>query len=103
MKINFGMLTVFLLANVAVAHSQSGYIPNQPSIDCTRARNTVALIICRVPEGARADWDLNAALWALYFAVDEKRRPILDVDQQAWRQSLDGICALPRQLTQEEQ
>ena len=28
---------------------------------------------------------------------------MMDADQQAWRQSLDRMCALPRQLTEEEQ
>jgi hypothetical protein len=28
---------------------------------------------------------------------------MLDTEQQAWRQSLDQICALPRQVTEEEQ
>jgi uncharacterized protein YecT (DUF1311 family) len=72
-------------------------------IDCTNARNTVALILCSGPEGARADWDLNSAWWALYFTVNDTGRRQLDLDQQVWRQSLDRICALPRQLTQEEQ
>jgi uncharacterized protein YecT (DUF1311 family) len=87
----------------SVSYSQSGYVPGQPSIDCTNVHNTVALILCSVPEAAEADWDLNSASWALYFTVNDAGRRMLDLDQQAWRQSLDRICALPRQLTEEEQ
>jgi len=103
MKIIGGLTASLLLGCISVCHSQTGYIAGQPSIDCTKARNTVALILCSGPEGARADWDLNPASWALYFAIDEAQRPMVDADQQAWRQSLDAICALPRQLTQQEQ
>jgi peptidoglycan hydrolase-like protein with peptidoglycan-binding domain len=98
-----GPVAAFLFGCTSVCHSQTGYIVDQPSIDCTETRNTVALILCSGPEGARADWDLNSASWALYFAVDESQRPKFNLDQQAWRQSLDAICALPRQLTQQEQ
>ncbi len=98
-----GLVTAFLFGCSSVCYSQTGYIPDQPSIDCTTIRNTVALILCSGPEGARADWDVNAASWALYFSVEERRRQAVDADQQVWRQSLDGICALPRQLTQQEQ
>jgi hypothetical protein len=63
----------------------------------------VALILCSGPEGARADWDLNTASWALYSTVNDTGHQTLDLDQPVWRKSLDRICALPRQLMQEEQ
>jgi uncharacterized protein YecT (DUF1311 family) len=103
MKIAVAWIAAILLASASVSYSQSGYVRGQPSIDCTNARNTVALVLCSGPEGAQADWDLNSAWWALYFTVNDAGRPQLDLDQQVWRQSLDRICALPRQLTQEEQ
>jgi peptidoglycan hydrolase-like protein with peptidoglycan-binding domain len=80
-----------------------GYVPGQPSIDCTKVHNTVAVILCRLPEAAEADWDLNSASWALYFTVNDSQRRMLDKDQQAWRQSLDQICALPRYQTSEDE
>jgi hypothetical protein len=102
-KITGGLVVTFLLGWTCVSYSQTGYISGQPSFDCTNARNTVARILCSGPDAAQVDWDFNSAWWALYFSVDEKRRPMLDADQQAWRQSLDQICALPRQLTEQEQ
>jgi len=65
--------------------------------------NTVAVILCGVPEAAQADWDLNSASWARYFTVNDTQRRMLDTDQQTWRQSLDRICALPRYPTPEDQ
>jgi len=103
MKITIACIAAFLLANTSVCYSQAGYVPGQPSIDCTRVHNTVAVILCRVPEAAQAEWELNSAWWARYFTVNDTQRQVLDRDQQAWRQSLDQICALPRHQTQEDQ
>jgi peptidoglycan hydrolase-like protein with peptidoglycan-binding domain len=101
MKITTASVAAFLLAGTSLCYSQAGYVPGQPSIDCTEVQNTVGRILCSGPEAAQTDWDFNSAWWALYFTVNDTRK--LDMDQQAWRTSLDRICALPRQLTQEEQ
>jgi hypothetical protein len=103
MKNTGAVVIACLLACTSVCYSQTSYIPDQPSFDCSKGRNVVALILCSGPEGARVDWDFNSTWWALYFTIDEKRRPILDADQETWRRSLDQMCALPRQLTQEDQ
>jgi peptidoglycan hydrolase-like protein with peptidoglycan-binding domain len=91
----------FLITTTGIYGAQSAYVGGQPSIDCTAARNSVAQILCSGPRAAQADWELNSALWALYFSVDEARRAKLDLDQQAWRESLERRCALP-QVTQDE-
>jgi Putative peptidoglycan binding domain len=103
MKNTGAVVIAFLLVGTRICYSQTSNISDQPSFDCGNARNPVALILCSGPDAARADWDVNSAWWALYFSIDEKRRPILDADQETWRQSLYQMCALPRQLTQEEQ
>jgi uncharacterized protein len=100
---NTGAVVAFLLVCTRICYSQTSNISDQPSFDCSNARYPVALILCSGPDAARVDWDVNSAWWALYFTIDEKRRPILDADQETWRQSLYQMCALPRQLTQEEQ
>ena len=74
-KITIGVVAAFLLAVSSASYAQSGYIPGQPSVDCTKARSTVATILCSVPEAAAADWDVNSASWALYFSVKESQRP----------------------------
>ncbi len=103
MKTTVACVAAFLLAGTSLSHSAAGYVPGQPSIDCTKARSTVASILCSVPEAAAADWEVNAASWALYFSVNESQRQIVDADQRTWRQSLDSLCALPRQQTLEDQ
>jgi len=101
-KITIGVVAAFLLAGSSASYAQSGYIPGKPSFDCTNASNTVAMILCSGPEAAAADWDVNSASWAFYFSVNESQRESVDAEQQAWRQSLDPICRLPRQQTSED-
>jgi uncharacterized protein YecT (DUF1311 family) len=103
MKITIASIAAVLLANTSVCYSQAGYVSGQPSIDCTKVHNAVAVILCSVPEAAQADWDLNSAWWARYFTLNDAQRQMLDRDQQAWRQSLDQLCALPRYQTPEDQ
>jgi peptidoglycan hydrolase-like protein with peptidoglycan-binding domain/uncharacterized protein YecT (DUF1311 family) len=102
MKIIIACIATFLLADTSVCYSQVD-IHGQPSIDCTKVHNTVAVILCRVPEAAQADWELNSAWWARYFTLNDTQRRMLAQDQQAWRQSLDQVCALPRYQTPEDQ
>ena len=93
----------FLLGGTAVSHAQSGYIADRPTIDCSKARNAVALVLCSGPRAAQADWELSAAYWSYYFTLDAAARERMAADQRAWRQSLEPICALPRLMTREEQ
>jgi peptidoglycan hydrolase-like protein with peptidoglycan-binding domain/uncharacterized protein YecT (DUF1311 family) len=102
-KAAIACITVFLLATTSVCYSQAGYVPGQPSIDCTKVHNTVAIILCNVRDAAQADWDLNSAWWARYFTLNDAQRQMLDRGQQAWRQSLDQLCALPRYQTSEDE
>jgi uncharacterized protein YecT (DUF1311 family) len=105
LKSTIACITAFLLVNTSACYSQSGYAPGQPSFDCSRVQNenTVAVILCKVPEAALADWELNSAWWARYFTVNDTQRRTLDLDQYAWRQSLEQTCALPRNQTREDQ
>src|SRR5882757_3938262 len=91
------LLTVIalVLGGASVCNARSGYVSGQPSFDCAKARNSVALILCRDPEAARADWEFNSATWAYYFSLDDGGRARLAADERAWRQSLDGLCLLP--------
>ena len=70
-KTTIAFIAVFLLANISVCYSQAGYVPGQPSIDCTKVHNTVAVILCNVRGAAQADWDLNSAWWARYFTLND--------------------------------
>src|SRR5262245_51118095 len=65
-----------------------------PSFDCSQGVNSaLAIILCRVPEAAQADWALVSAYWA--FSSDDR-------DQKAFSQSMNQRCVLPRQETAEE-
>jgi len=65
-----------------------------PSFDCSHGVNSaLAIILCRVPEAAQADWNLVSAYWA--FSSDDR-------DQKAFSQSMNQRCVLPRQETAEE-
>ena len=45
-----------------------------PSFDCSqRMRQTLAVILCTVPEAAQADWDLNTAYWASLLITGTRR------------------------------
>jgi Putative peptidoglycan binding domain len=103
MRIAGCWIAASLFATTSICYSQSGYVSGRPSIDCANLRNTVALILCNVPEAARADWDVNAASWALNFILNDAERQAFEQDQQTWRQSLDRLCALPRYQTTEDQ
>jgi peptidoglycan hydrolase-like protein with peptidoglycan-binding domain len=110
MKWRFGLLLVSTMLSTS-AHPQElngflnalGALSNAPSIDCTVVTNTVATILCNVPEAAKADWDLNATEWALGYMLDDKRRKVFEQEQQNWRHSLDQRCGLPPFETQQEQ
>jgi peptidoglycan hydrolase-like protein with peptidoglycan-binding domain len=74
--------------------SVPGFAVDGPSFDCTHGVNSaLAIILCSVPEAARADWDLVSAYWA--FSTDDR-------DQKAFSQSMNERCVLPRQETAEE-
>ena len=79
------LIIAFLLAYTSACYAQVTYVPDQPSFDCSKAHNAVALILCSGPDGARVDWDFNSAWWARYFPIEEKSRPMMDTDQEAWR------------------
>jgi peptidoglycan hydrolase-like protein with peptidoglycan-binding domain len=103
MKLFGGLFTALLLASSGMSYAQNASFNNAPSIDCSIIRNAVAAILCTVPEAARADWQVNAASWALYFSLGDAGQKRFDADQDSWRQSLDRVCALPKQVGQEEQ
>ena len=103
MKFVTGLAFSLLLANTGFCYAQTGSFSNSPSIDCSRTSNTVARILCNVPEAARADWEVNSATWALYSSVGGPGQRQLDADEQAWRQSLERTCRLPYLPTEQEQ
>ena len=39
MKVTIACIAAALLANISVCYSQGGYVPGQPSIDCTKVHN----------------------------------------------------------------
>jgi peptidoglycan hydrolase-like protein with peptidoglycan-binding domain/uncharacterized protein YecT (DUF1311 family) len=74
---------------------ESGAVSSKPTIDCTQARGNLARIICSGPEGANADWNLNAASWALRFSLDPNEREAFSAQETEWLRSLNQRCTLP--------
>lgn len=79
--------------------TQPGNLSDTPSINCAavaaKGRSAVGQILCDGRDGASADWDLNAVLWALAGLKGEPEQKALDKEQERWRAWLNGRCQLP--------
>jgi peptidoglycan hydrolase-like protein with peptidoglycan-binding domain len=74
-------------------------LSDKPSINCAkvpanRASSAVARILCSGKDGAAADWDLNAVLWAIAGTINAIEQKALDRDQDRWRDWLNKRCFL---------
>jgi TPR repeat protein/peptidoglycan hydrolase-like protein with peptidoglycan-binding domain/uncharacterized protein YecT (DUF1311 family) len=82
-------------------------LSDKASFDCAKAGSTVAKILCGSHEGATADWDLNATLWAVAGTLTEAQQKSFDQDQNRWRGWLNNKCLQPRpvasDISQEQQ
>jgi uncharacterized protein YecT (DUF1311 family) len=67
-------------------------LSDRASINCTKAGSTVAKILCGSHEGAAADWDLNATLWAFAGTLSEQQQKAFDRDQDHWSNLLNQTC-----------
>lgn len=85
--------------NQSEAFKQVPPISERPSFDCSNVTNSVARILCSAREGAAADWDLNAALWARSASNDEAQEKLFQQEQQAWRNSVPRTCVLENNST----
>lgn len=75
--------------------SSSLFAFDGPSFDCSHGvRQTLAAILCSVPEAAQADWDISNAYWALYSD---------DREETAFGQNVNRRCALPALEFSQEQ
>ncbi|MHC2519034.1 peptidoglycan-binding protein [Bradyrhizobium diazoefficiens] len=79
--------------------TRPGNLSDTPSINCAavaaKGRSAVGQILCDGRDGASADWDLNAVLWALAGLKSEPEQKALDKEQERWRAWLNGRCQLP--------
>src|SRR5258706_14903538 len=107
------ILIAGLLASIS-SMGRATSVPNPPptlsdraSFDCAKAESTVAKILCGSREGATADWDLNATLWAVAGTLTEARQKSFNQDQDRWRGWLNNKCLQPRpvasDISQEQQ
>jgi uncharacterized protein len=69
-------------------------LSSKPTFDCAKARTAIARIICSSDAGAKADWDLNSAYWAMYFSLREEDKDRFDQDQQRWISGLNDACRI---------
>lgn len=79
--------------------NQPGNLSDAPSINCAsviaKGRSAVGQILCGSRDGASADWDLNAVLWALAGTKNASDQKAIDKEQDRWRTWLNSRCQLP--------
>jgi uncharacterized protein len=76
-------IAVPVLVLSIISGSNSSFAVDGPSFDCSRGvRQTLAAIVCSVPDAAMADWDLNNSYWALYTDDREETRFVQDVNKR---------------------
>jgi peptidoglycan hydrolase-like protein with peptidoglycan-binding domain len=74
--------------------SGSAISSSKPTIDCSKSLRPLALILCSAEDAAKADWDVNAAVWAYAFSLEEGDRKAFWQEQDAWITSLTTTCKL---------
>src|SRR5215472_1936048 len=47
---------------------------SKPTIDCSKTKAPLGIILCTDENAARADWDVNASAWAYAFTLEEGPR-----------------------------
>ena len=86
--------TMASLPTSEIHPSQVQPLSSKPTFDCAKGRTVVARIICSSEAGAKADWDVNSAYWAMYFSMPEENRDRFDQDQQHWIWDLSDACRI---------
>ena len=78
--------------------SQSASI-NCQKVSLAPRSSLVAKILCSGKDGASADWDLNAVLWANAGGNDDRQNKAFDQEQEDWRSSLNKECSIGKTST----
>src|SRR6516225_225072 len=77
-----------------------GILSERPTFDCTRAKSTIAYLICAEDRvGAKADWDLISAYWARKFSLRESEQDHFETEHDNWFPALARFCRLKREQT----
>jgi len=67
-----------------------------PGFDCSKAKHTLALMICGDPDLSRVDLMFNQAFWALYQQLDEgQQREQLKEEDIEFLDDVQGECWVP--------
>src|SRR5262245_59996686 len=81
-------------AGLLFSSANNLFAVERPSFDCSKGvRQTLAVILCAVPEAARADWNVNSAYWALFSD---------DREEITFNMAVNQRCALPSLETQQQ-
>ncbi len=70
----------------------------KPTIDCSKTKTPLGLILCTDVNAARADWDVNASAWAYAFTLEEGPRKAFRQSHDEWVQSVTRKCNLTVQI-----
>jgi hypothetical protein len=86
-----------------LSQSSVGGAPNifssKPTIDCSKTKTPLGLILCTDENAARADWDVNASGWAYAFTLEERPRKAFWQSHDEWVQSVTRKCNLTVQIS----
>ena len=86
-------LVAIAVASLCTTGSRA-FAVDGPSFDCSKGvGQTLAIILCTVPEAAQADWDLNRAYWALF--TDDR-------EETNFNHAVSQRCGLPQLETQQQ-
>jgi tetratricopeptide (TPR) repeat protein/peptidoglycan hydrolase-like protein with peptidoglycan-binding domain/uncharacterized protein YecT (DUF1311 family) len=77
--------------NVAV---ETSALSAKPTFNCATARSPSGRILCLDQEGAKADWDLTSAYWALSFSLNDAERAKFEKEHEIWFPTLNRSCRL---------
>lgn len=111
LQIAAGFLPVFWVfattcafAELSQRETRVGHLSEVASIDCENVQlnpksSSVARILCTDRDGAAADWDLNAVLWAIAGTDNETQQKEFDREQDRWRAWLNKNCLLSVAVT----
>ena len=86
-----------------LSQSSVGGAPNifssKPTIDCSKTKTPLGLILCTDENAARTDWDVNASAWAYAFTLEEGPRKAFQQSHDEWVQSVTKKCNLTVQIS----
>jgi hypothetical protein len=74
----------------------------KPSIDCSKTKTPLGVILCSDENAAWADWAVNGAAWAYAYTLEPNSRKAFWERHAAWIQSIFPTCSLTSPISPAE-